>query len=161
MIKEIIQFDGDNNQCLKMVSEPVLKIDASIRDLITDMIDTLNHSQTGVALAAPQIGVNTRVIVVNRTIKSDPGPNGKWVLINPEILQKSRKVKVWERCLSCNNLDDVEVQRHDKVIVSYHDMGGKRRELDCRHDLAQIIEHEILHLDGILISDSHDAGTAN
>src|SRR5579863_481531 len=132
------------------VSDPASK---KIVELIADLADTLAFWRTttgyGRAIAAPQIGVNARVIFLQL-----PGAE-PWPLINPVITGRSdEKVIVWDACLSFLSIF-MQVERHREVQIRYEDMHGKFCELCAGDDrnLSELLQHEIDHLDGILAID--------
>jgi len=132
---------------LREVSRPVPKITPNIHKLLDDMAETMYHAQ-GVGLAAPQIGILKRVIVL------DPadGETGLIEMINPEILEKSGRVLGAEGCLSIPGIQG-EVYRYEKIRVKGLDRHGNELVMDAEGWLARIFQHEIDHLDGILFTD--------
>lgn len=113
--------------------------------LLLDMAKTM-HEKDGVGLAAPQIGLNKRLIAVNTK-------DGAICLINPEITKKSLLKEYGEEgCLSVPGYFG-QVKRHKKVICKYMDSDGKNKKITASGLLARVIQHEIDHLDGILFID--------
>ena len=129
---------------LREVAIPVKSVNSSIKKLIVNMLETM-EAEGGVGLAAPQIGVQKRVLVV------DIG-EGPFVLINPEI--KSAEGSAWdlEGCLSCPGLTG-EVERYTKIEVEGLDEDGEETHLKAEDFMARVIQHEIDHLNGILFID--------
>ena len=122
------------------------KIDASIHKLIEDMIDSM-RAASGVGLAAPQIGVSLRVIVIGLP---DEEP---FVLINPKMVKRSGERQVEEGCLSVPGYR-AELSRSATVVVKGLDEQGHPRRIKAQDDLlAQALEHEIDHINGILYID--------
>ena len=132
---------------LREVSRPVPKITPNIHKLLDDMAETMYDAQ-GVGLAAPQIGILKRVIVV------DPadGTTGLIEMINPEILEKSGWVLGAEGCLSIPGIQG-DVYRYEKIRVKGLDRHGNDLVIEAEGWLARIFQHEIDHLDGILFTD--------
>ena len=128
---------------LKVVSEPV--------DAVTDdMLETM-YDAPGVGLAAPQVGVTKRVIVID-TASSDEDP-APMRLANPEVVWESEETKVYdEGCLSLPEYYS-DVERPDRVRVRYLDYDGASQEIEVDGLTAVCIQHEIDHLDGILFVD--------
>lgn len=136
-----------NAEVLRKKAKPVTKVNASIRQLLDDMAETM-YEAPGVGLAAPQVGVSKRVIVI------DPHDEetGLFQLVNPEIVAKEGWVQGAEGCLSIPGyLGDV--YRYEKVQVVALDRNGRKVYIDAEGWLARIFQHEIDHLDGILYTD--------
>jgi peptide deformylase len=138
---------------IRTVPEPVLRqkskrvknIDGSVRKLAADMIETM-HAASGVGLAAPQVGVPWRVIVIGMPGEED------FVLINPEVVRRSGERLVTEGCLSVPGYFG-EIQRAQRVTVKGKDLSGKETRIKAEELLAQALEHEIDHLNGVLYID--------
>jgi peptide deformylase len=135
---------------LRLVSEPVKRIDADIRKLIDDLFATM-YDAPGIGLAAIQIGVPKRVITLDLSKKEDN--HEPQVLINPEIVWTSDETgKYEEGCLSIPEYYE-EVERPAAVKVKYLDRDGKAREIEAKGLLATCLQHEIDHINGILFID--------
>jgi peptide deformylase len=138
---------------IRTVPEPVLRqkskrvknIDGSVRKLAADMIETM-HAASGVGLAAPQVGVPWRVIVIGMPGEED------FVLINPEVVRRSGERLVTEGCLSVPGYFG-EIQRAQRVTVKGKDLSGRETRIKAEELLAQALEHEIDHLNGVLYID--------
>ena len=124
-----------------------------IRNLVQDLADTLAHWRSvtgyGRAIAAPQLGDLQRVIFL-RLPRTDP-----WPLINPEIIERSEeKIIVWDACLSFLSIF-MQVERHRRVTVRYQDLRGEMLQVEAGddHNVSELVQHEIDHLDGILAID--------
>ncbi len=135
---------------LKLTCSPVDGVDNDVRRLMDDMLETM-YRVPGIGLAAPQVGVHTRVIVVDATRKDeDPAP---MMLANPELVWASEELGTYEEgCLSLPEYY-AEVTRPDQVRVRYLDYEGEIRELEAEGVFATCIQHEMDHLDGILFVD--------
>ena len=142
----------ENDEILKKTSRQVEKVDDKIQILIDDMIDTM-HKYNGVGLAAVQVGILKRVIVID--LYDDNGPIA---LINPEILKTKGEQEVDEGCLSFPN-QFAKVIRPAEVTAEYTDREGKRKKVKAKELLAQVISHEIDHLNGELFIDKIIPGT--
>jgi peptide deformylase len=138
---------------LRRKAHKVEKIDSDLKTLIADMIETMRVAP-GVGLAAPQVGVPSRVIVVEFGDENDEeAPKKLYTLINPEITFPSEeKESGIEGCLSVPGLLG-EVERYTKVIVRGKNRQGKIVKITAEGWLARIFQHEIDHLDGILYPD--------
>ena len=131
---------------LRRKGKKVARIDQYVQRLIDDMIETM-RAASGVGLAAPQIGVSLRIAVIEI-----PGANEVIVLINPEIIKKQGERLVHEGCLSIPGYQG-EVKRSVWVKVKAQDRHGRDIRLKGEDILAQALEHEIDHLNGILYVD--------
>lgn len=132
---------------LRAPSRPVETIDAEVRTLIDDMIETM-HAYDGIGLAAPQVGVPIRVFVYDvREPEVEPG-----VLINPELVESAGLVKESEGCLSIPNLTEI-VERASDVVVRGLDRNGEETKITASGLLSRCLQHEIDHLDGVLFID--------
>jgi peptide deformylase len=135
---------------LRLVSEPVKRIDADIRRLVDDLFETM-YDAPGIGLAAIQIGVPKRVITLDLSKKEDN--HEPQVLINPEIVWTSDETgKYEEGCLSIPEYYE-EVERPAAVKVKYLDRDGKAREIEAKGLLATCLQHEIDHINGVLFID--------
>lgn len=135
------------NPLLREVSQPVRKVNAEIKKLVEEMFDTLALEQ-GVGLAAPQVGVNKRVIIIDCSHEGiKPFP-----LINPEILKASGKDTDNEGCLSIPGVF-LPVVRSTKIKVKARDLNDRQTIFEADGFLARVIQHEIDHLDGKLFVD--------
>lgn len=142
----------EDDEILRKMCKPVENIDDRIKELVTDMIETM-HDQDGVGLAAPQVGILKRVVVID--LYDDHGP---YVFINPEIIKEKGEKEVDEGCLSFPN-KFAKVRRPEEVTVKALDLDGKGFKLKGKGLLAQAISHEVDHLNGILFIDKIIPGT--
>jgi len=135
---------------LKTMCKPIKKVDAEIRTLMDDMLETM-HAANGIGLAAPQIGVAKRIIVIDvAREKEDPAPLR---MANPEIIWVSDDDELNEEgCLSLPEHYS-EVIRPRAVKVRYLDHENEIRELDAEGILSVCVQHEMDHLDGVLFVD--------
>lgn len=138
------------NPILKKKSEKVEKITEEIRQLADDMLETM-YAAPGVGLAAPQVGVLKRIVVIDTT--RDNEPKNPYRMINPEIIERSEERLMHdEGCLSVPE-QYAEVERCETVTVKYMDENGEGKVLTAGGLLAIAIQHEIDHLDGRLFID--------
>ncbi len=137
-----IRVDGD--PCLRRKSQPVKEVGPAERILIEAMIQTMYEGK-GIGLAAPQVGINDRIIVV------DIG-EGPVALINPEILRKSGSDVMEEGCLSVPGVE-IKVKRPLKIFVSYRNQNNEMVKQEFSDLMARVILHETDHLNGKLITD--------
>jgi peptide deformylase len=135
---------------LRLVSEPAKKIDPELRLLVDDMFETM-YEAPGIGLAAIQIGVPKRVIVMDLAKKDEP--REPRVIINPQLLWRSQERNTYEEgCLSIPEFYE-EVERPAAVRVKFLDVTGAEQELEASGLLATCLQHEIDHLDGVLFID--------
>ena len=148
----IRQIRQEGDEILKKKSREVEVIDEKIQELIDDMIDTM-HKFNGVGLAAVQVGVLKRVVVID--LYDD---NGVLVLINPEIKKEKGEQEVEEGCLSFPN-QFAKIIRPMEVTVEALDKDGKKIKVKGKELLAQAMSHEIDHLNGEVFIDKIIPGT--
>ena len=148
----IINLRLEEDEILKKKSREVEEIDEKLQILIDDMIETM-HKYNGVGLAAVQVGILKRVIVID--LYDDKGPI---VLINPVIIKTKGEQEVDEGCLSFPN-QFAKVIRPAEVVAEYTDRNGKRMRVKAKELLAQAICHEVDHLNGEVFIDKIIPGT--
>ena len=139
---------------LRQKAKKVKKIDAALQKLIDDMIETMEDAP-GQGLAAPQIGVSLRVIVIDALPGEEEEKEEEPVklqLINPEILESRGEIVGEEGCLSIPGFVGI-VKRAKFITVKALNRKGKEVKLKASHNLARVIQHEIDHIDGILYTD--------
>ncbi len=135
---------------LKQVSTPVEVVDDALRALMDDMLETM-YAAPGIGLAAVQIGVPQRVIVMD--LARGEEPKAPRYFVNPEITWRSEETQPYEEgCLSVPDIYD-EVERPARVKLRYLDYNGERVEEEAEGVFAVCIQHEMDHLDGILFID--------
>ena len=137
------------DKVLKKKTAPVGLFDEVLQQLIDDMIETM-YAAPGVGLAAPQVGVSKRLAVIDISTKGASMP--LMVLINPVFLMKEGSIEFEEGCLSLPEYT-AKVERAEKVIVRFLDRKGEEMELEAEGLLAIALQHEIDHLDGLLLID--------
>jgi peptide deformylase len=150
-IRTVLQLgDPGLREVAKRVENPAAP---EILALVNDLADTLaywrNTTGYGRGIAAPQIGMNLRVIFLWL-----PGEE-PWPLINPVITERSKeKIVVWDACLSFLSIF-MQVERHREITVAYQDLSGAEREIHAgeERNLSELLQHEIDHLNGILAVD--------
>ena len=145
-----LRLEGDS--ILYKKSREVENIDEKTRELIDDMIETM-HKYNGVGLAAVQVGILKRIVVID--LYDDKGPI---VLINPRIIKTKGEQEVEEGCLSFPN-KFAKIVRPAEVVVEYLDRNGKKVKLKAKELLAQAVSHELDHLEGELFIDKIIPGT--
>ena len=140
-------------EVLRQKAQDVENFDEDLKELVDDMVETMREAP-GVGLAAPQIGISKRIIVVEFGDEYDETvPNQLYVLINPEITKKSNAtLKGIEGCLSVPGLVG-EVERASAVTVVGQDLTGKKVKIRAQGWLARIFQHEIDHVNGLLYTD--------
>jgi len=134
-------------QVLLQKAKKVTTFDSSVRKLANDMLETM-YDENGVGLAAPQIGVSKRIMVID--VSGEDDPNEPIVFINPQIVEKEGSLIGLEGCLSFPNVF-FEVRRFNRIVVKYQNLAGKDVKMVAEGDLlCRAIQHEIDHLDGEL-----------
>jgi peptide deformylase len=149
-LRRILTVDGDM-ATLKQVSKPVAGVDDDLRALMDDMLETM-YDAPGIGLAAIQVGVPKRVIVMDIARGGD-APREPRYFVNPEILWASEETAPYEEgCLSVPDIYD-EVERPARVRLRYLNYQGEAVEEEADGLYATCIQHEIDHLDGVLFLD--------
>jgi len=137
---------------LRETSSNVEDIDKSVLGLVSDMLDTL-EGEGGVGLAAPQLGITKRIIIVRYEDKVD-------TYINPEIeALENKKVEEDEGCLSIYSIQGFQVKRYPKIKIKATNIKGNTEEFIAEDLLARVIQHEVDHLNGIMFIDHLDAAS--
>lgn len=138
------------DRVLRQPAKRVAKIDAEIRQVIREMLQTM-YSADGIGLAAPQVAINKQIIVVD--LQPDEAAQQPLILINPTITKSGQDISVTqEGCLSIPNVY-LDVKRPATIEVSYKDEFGRPQRLAADGLLACCIQHEIDHLNGVLFVD--------
>lgn len=144
-----IRYLGD--PVLRESAQEVEEVDDEIRALVEDMFETMYLAE-GIGLAAPQVGISKRVIIVDLG-EADEDQVGAVALVNPRVVEASRKTdKAPEGCLSIPGIEDV-VERPEKVTVEGLDPHGKLVTMEVSGLLGRALQHEIDHTNGILFID--------
>lgn len=144
---------GENSPILRKQTTEVPKVTKEIKKLVADMADTVKKAQ-GAGIAGPQIGQSLRLCLALIGKKMVP-------LINPYITWKSEDVCVIEEgCLSLPDVPWRHIERPSAIILTYTDVKGKQQERKLKGYDARVVQHEVDHLDGILIVDYADASSS-
>lgn len=143
-----LHYLGD--RVLRQPAKRIAKVDDSVRQLAKEMLQTM-YSSNGIGLAAPQVGINKQLIVID--CEPDKPENPAVVLINPKITQFSKELCVIEEgCLSIPGVY-LDVTRPKTIEVSFKNEQGKPRKLQATDLLARVIQHEMDHLNGVMFVD--------
>tara|TARA_B100000575_G_scaffold235600_1_gene197397 strand:- start:20 stop:544 length:525 start_codon:yes stop_codon:yes gene_type:complete len=135
---------------LRKVSEPVASVNTEVKNLMDDMLETM-YAAPGIGLAAVQVGVLKRIIVID--LSKDGQKKDPLFIVNPQITFKSDKLISYEEgCLSIPN-QFAEVKRPSSCKVNFLDYNGKKREINADGLLATCVQHEVDHLNGVLFID--------
>ena len=132
---------------LKLKATALTEFDAKHQRLFDDMIETM-HVEDGVGLAAPQVGVSKQILIACPTVKKGE----EYVIVNPEIYESSGQETAVEGCLSLPGISG-EVTRAKKIRVRFKDRHGNAQDVEVKDFFARIIQHEMDHLDGMLLID--------
>ncbi len=157
-VKKVLQATEPRGRAiLRRRSKRVRLFDQDLRRLVDDMLETMRANH-GVGLAAPQVGVLQRVVVVELPAEKDGEegegrPPARFVLCNPAVTRHSEEQEVGEEgCLSLAGLYG-DVPRFREVEVRYQDLQGRRKRLQAEGFLARVLQHELDHLEGVLFTD--------
>jgi peptide deformylase len=148
MVREIVVYPDKR---LKLISKEVTTFDGALHDLLDDMYDTM-RARNGVGLAAIQVGVDTRALIINipledAEIEHDQPKENTLEMINPIIVEQDGSEKFQEGCLSIPGVyEDIERAKH--VKVEYFDRNGNKQIIEDDGFLAVAMQHEMDHLDG-------------
>jgi peptide deformylase len=137
------------DRILKQKTSPVTTLDEDLHKLVDDMIETM-YAAPGVGLAAPQVGISKRLAVIDISTKGADVP--LLVLINPVFLQREGHIEFEEGCLSIPEYT-AKIGRSEKVVVRSMDRNGREMDIEAEGLLAIALQHEIDHLDGLLLID--------
>lgn len=137
---------------LRKTSEPVERVDDELRRLMDDMLETM-YEAPGIGLAAVQVAVPRRVIVMDVTRDEEDAEKDPICMVNPEIVTLSDEMRLHEEgCLSIPEFT-AEIERPAKSLVRYIDRDGMPQEMVCEDLLATVVQHEIDHTNGVLFID--------
>ena len=152
-VREIVLY-VDNKAALRKKSRPVKGVSRPVRKLIQDLKDTLGHSSDGIGLAAPQIDVHSRVVVVRLGNRNENGvePDPPIALINPKIVEAGNEQRDFDGCLSFPGLYAETVRPHYLRVTGLDEEGQPLDRVFVGFD-AVVVHHEIDHLDGVLFID--------
>lgn len=135
---------------LRKSAETVTTFDEELNDFANEMIETM-HENEGVGLAAPQVGRGIRLIVVD--ISRGDEPSNAYVLVNPEIVEESSESEIDEEgCLSLPSIS-LKIKRAHSITVRAQNTRGEEMTVDAEGFLARVLQHEIDHINGILMID--------
>lgn len=155
-VKKILKIP---NNSLQVKCAPFVEFGPATKKLAQDLLDTVLDAKDpeGAGLAAPQLGLPMRACVVRRFAVNTGGPGGStttnYVLFNPVMKSASKEKEIgWEACLSIPDTY-AQVERHLKVRIDAQDAFGKKISLDASGFFARVIQHELDHLNGVLITD--------
>ena len=153
MLRRILELP---DPLLREVADPILRVTPEVEALVADMFATM-HANLGIGLAAPQVGELLRLVVIELPPnEKDPQAGVPYVLINPELRRLGSRESMSEGCLSLPGFRAM-VERARTATVTYTGIDGRRARLDAQGLLAQAIQHEIDHLNGVLFIDHLDS----
>jgi peptide deformylase len=147
MIRDIVIYPDKR---LKLISKEVTTFDSELHDLLDDMYETM-VSKNGVGLAAIQIGVDKRALIINLPSEDDEdavqSKEDTLEIINPVFIKKEGSCKHQEGCLSIPKVYE-DIERAEHVVIEYQDRHGEKHTIDNNEFLAIALQHEVDHLDG-------------
>ena len=153
MLRRVLELP---DPVLREVAEPIPGVTPDVEALVDDMFATM-HANLGIGLAAPQVGELLRLVVIELPPnEKDPQAGVPYVLINPELRRLGERESMSEGCLSLPGFRAM-VERALTATVIYTGIDGRRARLDAQGLLAQAIQHEIDHLNGVLFIDHIDS----
>jgi peptide deformylase len=147
-ILDVLQFPDPR---LRRRSEPIEKITDELRQLAADMLETM-YDEPGIGLAAPQVGVSVRLVVLDTEWTAEDADRSPLVLVNPELVAPEGRVVWTEGCLSVPDLS-ADVERAERVVLRATDLEGKEIVEEASGLRAVCFQHELDHLDGVLFID--------
>ena len=147
-LREVVQFPDPR---LKEVSKPITEVTDELRELARDMIDVM-YDEPGIGLAAPQVGAQVRMFVIDTEWSDDEKGKNPTVVLNPEISDREGKITWEEGCLSVPDYQ-ANVDRDETITLRGQDLDGNPIEERAEGLRAVCIQHEVDHLDGILFID--------
>lgn len=143
------------NPILRRGGKPITEFGEDLRALADRMLEAM-YVEGGVGLAAPQVGIEQKLLVLN-PLGSKDDRSGELVICNPKIVRKKKKEFGEEGCLSFPGIQ-VDVERAVEITVDYQDINGEEQSLKCDSWLARIVQHEIDHLEGVFFVDRLTSG---
>ncbi len=149
MIEAIDKIRIYGDPVLRKKAEPVEEFDAELREFAERMVEAM-FDNFGIGLAAPQVGVSKRIIVIDKSFGE--AENDFMVLFNPEILETWGETTMQEGCLSVPGVYE-DLTRPERILARYRDVDGAMLKIDADGLLARAIQHEIDHLNGVLFVD--------
>jgi len=147
-LHEVLQFPDKR---LREKSKPIAEITDEIRVLAEDMLEVM-YDEPGIGLAAPQVGEQVRLIVVDTDWNEEDAEKNPLVLVNPEITAREGSITWTEGCLSVPDFQ-ADVERSESVTLEAHDLEGEPVQIEATGLQAVCFQHEIDHLDGVLFID--------
>ena len=149
MIRRILEYP---DPVLRRVADPVVEVTPAIEALVEDMFSTM-HENLGVGLAAPQVGESIRLVVIELpSNENDPQAGTRYVFINPLLGVLGQRRDMFEGCLSLPGFR-AEVNRAESATITYTNLLGESESLEATGLVAQAIQHELDHLEGVLFFD--------
>jgi peptide deformylase len=147
-LREVLKFPDKR---LRQISKPIDEITEELRALAQDMCDVM-YDEPGIGLAAPQVGVPVRLIVIDTSWTQEDAERNPLILVNPEITERDGEITWTEGCLSVPDFE-AEVERSASVRLIARDLEGRDVDIAASEIQAVCFQHEIDHLDGVLFID--------
>lgn len=141
----VYQIVKEGDPVLREKAKPINKVNDAAKRLLDNLRDTLFETDTGVGIAAPQIGVSKQAVVIATE-------DDYLEMINPQIIDQEGSEEGWEGCLSVPGVEGL-VPRATRVTARYYDREGRLCEVKAQDFLARVIQHEVDHLSGVLFID--------
>jgi len=137
------------NDALTQIADSVIEFDDNLKQLCEDIAETMYYHK-GIGLAAPQVGINKRILIID--VPDNAGNSRLHYIINPKILDKNGNININEGCLSLPGIA-VNINRSKTITIEYSDYNGNSNILTCSDLEAICLQHEMDHLDGIVMLD--------
>jgi peptide deformylase len=147
-LRDVLKFPDPR---LREISKPIVEIDDAVRELARDMCEVM-YDEPGIGLAAPQVGVPLRLIVVDTEWNQEDAERNPLILVNPEITSREGTITWTEGCLSVPDFE-ADVERSERVRLVAQDLEGEEVVIDAEDLPAVCFQHELDHLDGVLFID--------
>jgi peptide deformylase len=147
-LRDVLKFPDPR---LREISKPIVEIDDAVRELARDMCEVM-YDEPGIGLAAPQVGVPLRLIVVDTEWNQEDAERNPLILVNPEITSREGTITWTEGCLSVPDYE-ADVERSERVRLVAQDLEGEEVVIDAEDLPAVCFQHELDHLDGVLFID--------
>jgi peptide deformylase len=147
-LRPVLKFP---DKLLRRVSKPIVEVTDDLRELAQDLCEVM-YDEPGIGLAAPQVGEDVRLVVVDTEWTAEDAERNPLILVNPELSEHEGRIVWTEGCLSVPDFE-AEVERAQRVLLRAQDLDGKELHIRAEGLQAVCFQHEVDHLDGVLFID--------